>query len=284
MTRIMNKNQDRKTPCERGRNKSSMPKKPNGKSVIWTEFQINLKILQIYNKGLEYAILSDNYEICNPLVWCKDFLHDIVHSSLANRPFEIYRLKYNPSINPRPCIKQARILVANSRDSRMMKKIDSCADFIHQIENKLGIPHTKIRHCINPPSGYTKNNVFIFQGNKRWLVAPAMLSLYTLLIRVGFSHFEGQNYTITLSGLKDGQIKQYQSKDARWLKEIEPAFNKILQYGDRKIFYKNIKLNYPAHMSTDTMHNKMGIVAYSNDIIAKSTGLPVMMPYWHLNN
>jgi hypothetical protein len=78
---------------------SSNPRRINGKRVIWSNFQTNLKILQIYNKGLEYSVLSDKYETCNPLVWCKDFLHDVVHSSLAKRSFEIYRLRYDPSIN-----------------------------------------------------------------------------------------------------------------------------------------------------------------------------------------
>lgn len=263
---------------------SSKPKRVNGKRIIWSQFQTDLKILQIYNKGLEYAILSDDYETCNPLVWCKDFLHDIIHSSLINRPFEIYRLKYNPNTNPKPCLKQARIVVANSRDSRMMKKIPSCIDFINQIEDKLDIPHTIVRSCINPPIGYTKDNVFIFQGNKRWIFAPAMLSLYTLLIRVGFSHFIGKDYRSTISGLKEGLIKQYQSKDARWIKEIEPAFEKIIRLGDRRIFYRDMKLNYPAHMSTDIMHNRMGIVAFANDIRSKDAGLSVIMPYWHLIN
>jgi len=263
---------------------SSNPRRINGKRVIWSNFQTNLKILQIYNKGLEYSVLSDKYETCNPLVWCKDFLHDVVHSSLAKKSFEIYRLRYDPSINPKPCIKQTRILVANSRDIRMVKKIPSCLDFINQIEDKLNISHTIVRPCINPPVGYTKDNVFIFQGHKRWLFAPAMLSLYTLLIRVGFSHFLGKDYKSTILGLKEGLIKQYQSKDARWIKEIEPAFEKIIRIGDRKIFYRDIKLNYPAHMSTDIMHNRMGIVAFANDIRAKHAGLSVVMPYWHLIN
>ena len=267
---------------ENSRSDDSTPKRVNGKRIKWTEFNNNIKILQIYKKGMEYAILSDNFETCNPLVWCKDFLHDIVHSSLTNRPFEIYRLRYNPQSMPKPCLRECRILVANACDKKMIKKIPACLDFMHQIEDKLKIPHTKVRKCINPPLGYDANNVFIFQGHKRWIFSPTMLSLYTLLLRVGFAHRFGTPYNSTISDLKEGNIKQYQSKDAKWIYEIEPALHKIIRIGDKKIFYRDINLNYPSHMSTDIMHNRMGIVAFANDMIAKNAGQTVTMPYWHL--
>jgi len=264
------------------RKEHATPKRVNGKRVVWPIIENNVKILQIYNKGLEYAILSDNYELCHPLVWCKDFLHDVVHSSLTGKNFEIYRLKYNPSINPKACIKETRILVANARDNRMHKKIDGCLDFINQIEDRIGIPRSKVRKCLNPCLNYHENNVFIFQGNKRWIFSPPMLSLYTLLIRVGFAHKTGKDYNLTIQDLKSGNIKPYQSKDTRWITEVEPALEKIIRVGDKKIFYKDINLNYPSSMIVDTMHNRMGIIGYAHDMVAKVTGNPVIMPYWHM--
>jgi hypothetical protein len=267
---------------DNNREEPKAPKRVNGKRVVWPEITNKIKILQIYSKGLEYAILSDNYELCHPLVWCKDFLHDIIHSTLTGKNFEIYRLKYNPNVNPKACLKEARILVANSRDNKMNKKIDSCLDFIHQIEDKLKITRTKVRKCLNPSLSYNHNNVFIFQGHKRWIFSPPMLSLYTLLIRVGFAHKIGFDYKTTIQYIKDGVIKPYQSKDSRWIAEVEPALDRIIRIGDKKIFYKDMRLNYPSSMIVDTMHNRMGIVGYAQDMVAKVTNNPVVMPYWHM--
>lgn len=264
------------------RKESEAPRRVNGKRVVWPEVTNDVKILQIYSKGLEFAVLSDNYEICHPLVWCKDFLHDVVHSTLTGKEFLLYRLKYNPNINPKACIKEARLIVANARDGRMNKKIDACLDFIHQIEDKLKIPRSKVRKCLNPTLNYTQNNVFIFQGHKRWIFAPPMLSLYALLIRVGFAHKIGYDYKTTIQYIKDGIIKPYQSKDSRWVREVEPALDKIIRLGDKKIFYKDMRLNYPSSMIVDTMHNRMGIVGYAHDMVAKLTNSPVIMPYWHM--
>jgi hypothetical protein len=264
------------------RSENIPPKGVNRKNIIWPDFQKKGRFLQIYNKGLEFSILSDKYEQCHPFVWCKDFLHDVVHSSINNKPFEIYRFNYNPEINPRPCLKQTRILIANSRDSKIEKKIPACLDFINQIEDKLKIPRTKVRKCINPIPEYAKNGVYIFQGHKRWLFAPPMLSLYTLLIRVGFAHFKGQEYGTTVKGLKQGLIKPYQTKDCRWILEVEPALHKIVRFGDKQIFYRDMKLNYPASMATDVMHSRMGIVGFATDMIAKNAGQSTIMPYWHI--
>ena len=113
-------------------------------------------------------------------------------------------------------------------------------------------------------------------------MSPPMLSLYTLLVRVGFSHFAGKEFTDTIKGIKEGLIKPYQNKDCKWITEVEPALYKIFRIGDKNLFYKDINLNYPSSMSIDTIHNRMGIIGYANDMIAKNAGQPVMMPYWHM--
>jgi hypothetical protein len=50
------------------------------------------------------------------------------------------------------------------------------------------------------------------------------------------------------------------------LLEAQLALGLILNFGDRKIFSKDIKKNYPSEASIDMVHNKMGIVGYSKSI------------------
>jgi len=249
------------------------------KNIVWKPISQTQKILQLYEKGIEYALVSDKNEQCHSFVWCKDFLHDVVYSSVNNRSIDIYRFKYDPNKDPRPCLKKLKILVTNSKDKKIENKILKCLDFINQIEFFLKIKPTKALCCSNPPEGY--NKVFLFNANKRWVNAPPMLSLYTLLIRLGFSHEINDNFLTTLEKIKLGINKTNQRYDKKWLLEIQEALNQIFKFGDKKIFSKDIKKNYPSNAVIDTVHNKMGIIGYSNDVKNKLKNLPVTVPLWH---
>jgi len=251
------------------------------RKIKWKKTHLTQKILQVYSKGLEYALVSDEFEQCHDFVWCKDFLHDVVYSCINNRSFEIYKFRYDPNTSPKPCLNILRILLSNPKDKKFSSKIIDCLDFINQIEDRLTIKRTKVRKCSNPPFGYEKNGVFLFEANKRWLNAPPMLSLYSLLLRVGLSHNIGCPFYSTIEGIKLGAIKPYQKFDKRWLQETQQALDKILRIGDKKIFSKKIKENYPSNMVMDTVHNRLGIIGFAGDINLKSQGSPVAVPSWH---
>jgi len=267
MTEMLNTNPERSLP------------KIYGKSILWHPAS-SIKILQVYNKGLEFALVSDKFEQCHPFVWCKDFLHDVIFSTIHQQKFDIYRFFYNPENNPNACLKEIRLLVTNSKDSKLPKKIDACIEFMNQIEESLGMPKTKVRKCLNAPQEY-KYGVYLFQGNKRWLNAPPMISLYSFLIRIGLCHQIGTNYNTTINLIKNGFLKPYQPKDSKWLCDIEPSIYKIIRYSDKKIFYRDIKKNYPKHLLIDRIHNNLGIMSFSTDMRLKAAGQPVSFPYWH---
>lgn len=249
--------------------------------INWKPVPENAKILQIYSKGLEYALVSADYEQCHPFVWCKDFLHDVMYGTLHNKWFEIYKFKFDPTVDPAPCLDRSRLLLTNSKDKKFAEKIPAVIDFINQIEERLKIKKTFVRRCGDPPEGYQKAGIFMFEGSKRWIQSPPMLSLYTLLLRVGFCHKLGDSFITTIEGVKSGDIKPYQRKDGHWLKSSDAALQKILRVGDRRIFYKDIQLNYPSNMQIDSIHNRLGIIGFSTDILHKAIGQPVLVPYWH---
>lgn len=249
------------------------------KNIKWMPISGVQKALQVYAKGIEYALVSDKNEQCHPFVWCKDFLHDVVYASVNKRSFEVYKFKYDPKASPNPSLKKLKILVTNSKDKKLQNKVPDCLDFINQIESFLNMEFTNVKDCCNPPSGYEK--VFLFIANKRWINSPPMLSLYSLFIRIGFSHEIGDNFLTTLEKIKLNVIKPYQRYDKKWLLEIQTALDKIFKIGDKKIFSKDIKKNYPSDMVIDTVHNRMGIIGYANDIRLKSKNLPVTVPIWH---
>lgn len=251
------------------------------KNIKWIPISNSQKVLQLYAKGLEYSLVSDSNEQCHPFVFCKDFLHDVVYSALNNRPFEIYRFKYDPFKNPKPSIKKLKILVTNLKDKNLESKISNCLDFINQIENYLKIKLSVVKKCSNPPTGYEKSGIFLFIANKRWLNSPPMLSLYSLFLRIGLSHLKEESFLTTLEKIKLDVNKPYQKYDKKWLLEIQNALDKIFKFGDRKIFSRDIYKNYPPNLVIDTVHNRMGIIGFSNDIVLKSKNLPVAVPTWH---
>lgn len=237
----------------------------------------SVKIWQIYKQGIEFAFLSNEGQQCNQFVWCKDFLQDMIYATLHNKTIDIYQFKYDPNHDPQPCLKKIRLLVANANDSKFKIKIFNSLDMINQVEEKLGIKKSIVRECWLPPEKYKKSGVWLFEGSKRWLNAPPMLSLYSLLIRVGFAHKIGTNFEKTIEEVANGQLKPYQKRDATWLKHARPGIEKILRIGDRKIFFRDIKNNYPAAKKVDVIHNRLGINSFANEMQNQST----TVPYWH---
>lgn len=231
------------------------------KSIKWKPLSETQKILQVYSKGIEYSLVSDDNQQCHSFVWCKDFLHDVVYSSINQIPFEIYRFKYDPIIEPNPSIKNLKILLSDSKNKKLSVKIPNCLNFINQIESQLGMKHSIVKECSNPPSGY--HQVFLFVADKRWINAPPMLSLYSLFLRIGFSHEINDSFFITLEKIKLGTAKSYQRYDKKWLLEIQETLEKIFKIGDKSMFSRDITKNYPKGISIDNVHNKMGIIGYS---------------------
>jgi len=249
--------------------------------IQWKPLPPNSKILQIYSKGMEYALVSKDYKQCHDFIMCKDFLHDVVFSTLNNKQIGIYKFRFNPLTDPRPCLNKIRLLITNSKDKKFAQKIPGCLDFINQIENRMKIKKSIVRNCWRPQEPYQSAGVFLFEGSKRWIQAPPMLSLYSLLLRVGLSHTIGDTFEETIHKIKNGLTKTSQKYDRKWLDGIDPAFEKLFRLGDRRIFHKNIQENYPKKLIIDTVHNRLGIVGFSADILYDAIGQSVVVPHWH---
>lgn len=250
------------------------------RNIIWKSQTQKSKILQIYRKGLEYALVSDNYEQCNEFVLCKDFLQDIIFATIHNKKIQIYNFEFDPKIDFKPSLKKIRLLVTNSSDKKFRKKIFNSLNLVNKVEKQLDIPNSIVRNCNNPPEQYKDCGVFLFEGHKRWLNSPPMLSFYTLLIRIGFNHKPENSYKQTIEDTLLGNLKPYQKKDVIWLKQAQLGIEKIEKLGDKSIFFRNIKSNYPDFPIND-IHNCLGITGFSCDIQEKLKGNKVTVPGWH---
>jgi hypothetical protein len=233
------------------------------------------KISQIYSQGLEYAFVSSDYQQIHQLVWCKDFMQDAVYGYLNNKKVSIYGFVYDPKKFLPLHTDSTRLMLTNWRDKELEFKIENCLDFLHQIESCLKMKQTVVEKCLGAPKRYQKSGVWLFEGSRRWMKSPPMISLYTLFIRLGFVHDQGNSYKKTIYQVIKTEKKAYQRNDAHYLKSSMNAIKWIMEYGDRKIFFRSIKDNYPRKVSLSVIHNNCGVVSFARE------NTKPYFPHWH---
>ncbi len=232
-------------------------------------------LIQDSSDGLEYAFVTKDYRQVHQLVWCKDFLNDVIYGFLNNKRASIWGFSYDPQKHMPIDLECTRLLLTSKRDWDFRKNILKSLAFINAIEKELQMTPTKIEECYEPPRHYRRSGVFIFSGSKRWMKAPPMISLYTLLIRVGLGHDVNQPWFQTMDDIRSGFMEPYYEEDLGILLNGQAGIERILKYGDRRLFHRDIRKNYPRWVGTDTIHNDCGIVGFSSDMTAD------YCPHWH---
>ncbi len=230
-------------------------------TIEWLK-HANRSIAQIYSSGLEYALVNDKLQQCHDFVYCKDFIQDAVHGSLYGHTASIYGFSYNPKTQPPLSLDQLRVVLVNNADKNMRDKIPNVIDFLAQFCKKMKLKPSKAYEAANPPKGY-KSGAFMIVGSGMWLNAPVLVSMYSLLMRVGFVHTKGEDAMKTIDKLVSGKVKPYQSNDTYQMTSAKKGIEQILKNGYRKHFFIDTKKNYPEGCNIGTMHNSSGIVAFS---------------------
>lgn len=251
----------------------SPDKKPNEIKIKWLN-SIKSGIAQIYSSGLEYALCNKNNEQCHDFVFCKDFVQDAIHAHLHGGVASIYGFTYTPKKNPDLDLDRLRLLVVNSNDAKLGSKIPNVLNFLNQFCKKLKLKPTYAYRVSNPPSKY-KSGCWLIDASGMWNNAPVLVSMFTLLLRVGFVHPIDNPCMDTIKQLIDGKIKPYQNNDKNYVQQGLKGIEDIIKLGYRKFFYIDIEKNYPKGTNIGTMHNSTGIVAFSQGQ-SKS-----VVPYWH---
>lgn len=255
------------------------------KNIVWHPKIFSIS--QVPKEGMEYALVSANYEQIHQLIWCKDFLQDCLYSYLNKKHIEVYGFKYNPKKDFPVYLQKTRIIVANWQDQEFKSKLlNNCLPFLHQIEEKLKMKKTEIFQCSKVPPLYRKSGIWLIEGSRRWMRSPPMLSMYSLLIRIGMMHNPKNTYRKTIEGISKGKIPPYydqQSRDKGVLHRAIAGIDEIIKYGDAQIFHRNLKSNYSdeklkkqgKELCVYTIHDQGGIVAFSEGKTAK------IFPDWH---
>jgi len=223
-----------------------------------------VQISQVYSEGLEYAFVTKDWRQVSQLVFCKDFLQDTLCAHYNDKKMSIYGFSYSPKTGLPLYLEKTRILVTNWRDKTLPNRIEGSIDFLNQIEAALKMVKTKIYKVTELPSQYKKAGGWVYEGSKRWMHAPPMISLYTLLIRVSLSHTVGDKYQDTIDKICKGTLKPYQSNDSCQLREALDGLNRILSVGDRTIFAPGKIKTHFKDVGVYVMHESCGICGFSS--------------------
>ncbi len=288
--------------------------------TIPVSLNANYDTTQIYSTGVEFALAGregKKWKQATTFVYCKDFLHDAVWATLHKKPVVIYGFSYQPTDavikEPKkdssewydwnelqqsgkmgkkdPPIHMQRIALL-FRDTTSKTVADKekfhehrigCLDFLHQIEEVMGFKPTVIHQARSkgkrPPT-------WLVLGDKQWMLAPTLVSLYALMIRVGYYHNSGGSFRRTLEMVRDGElgVKAEQDdyddegkaggKDASFVSQAWKGIEVILKHGI-KVFHEDMIDNYPADVTTHVLHDSYGIVNFTNKRPEKR------MPRWY---
>ena len=230
--------------------------------VKFNEFNNDLgEISQII--AIKYSFLTEQNEQAHPLVKCRDFLHDVLYAIHGERAVGIYGFVYNTKINPLIDLNSIRLLVTYQNEKQAAewsKKAINVLNIFEETFDKKSIAEEVEDH----------KNMRVFIGSKEWLSTPALLSLYTLLIRLVAHNLETYVPEINTMGDFIKACKMFvdsgrSSNERTYMNSIHSYLEDIIKY--RKQLFKEVLKEgewyseYFKQVPTHEVHNNRGIVA-----------------------
>jgi len=201
--------------------------------------------------GMYFAFLSTKNEMCHTWIKCRDFLQDAVRNQLTGRSDEIYGFCYLPKENPKIDLRKTRLLVKGI-------KLDEVIKYSLQLVN-----HYERVAGLTPISKVVKtDDMYIFLGPGEWSQSPVLISLYTLLIRLGCRKIEFKN--------DEELIKAYEKlfnnkevnniNDIRYLNSVYKYIHIVLENRNLLMFKQKDKILFE-DTQIGSFHNNSGVVA-----------------------
>lgn len=197
------------------------------------------------------AMLGKDGKQAHVIGLCKEYVLDCVYKSVHPQSAfnSLYAIHYAPVF-----LDKVQVIVHG-----LNGWANNSLHLINLVEKTLDMPQTTLTEL---PGQY-----HVFQGNRRWLISPPMLSLYTLLIRAGRSCDGGDLDTATQAYYNCKGM----NTDVGYMKQARPGLEHILTYGDRFVFGNNMAANWT---SCGDIHGR-GIINFS------SGGLYDLQPRWY---
>lgn len=234
-----------------------------------TLFEKDTNLSEIYQKsGLEFAFVSspkNGMKQCHTMVKCRDFLHDAVRCTIHGNNCSIYGFKYDAKVNPPVDMKKFRMLVVdrnkNADKKDFSERMGYSLKLLNYYEEIAGVDKTRIEL-----SDIDKRTYCYFEGPKMWMMAPFLVSMSSLLIRLGDKKIKFDKRR-KLSKAFEKLIKEGDNNenDIKYLKACHDKMENIAKN------HKKLCSSFDPYSDKHTInnfHNTSGIVSLCNEKIA----------------
>jgi hypothetical protein len=208
---------------------------------------------------------------CHPWAKCRDFLPDAVRATIINKTFSIYGFSFNPNDNPALDLDTMRMLVYKS-DLKSADKVefeDKMFFGINLLNHYEKIMKINLSVLYRTEKDYNNKPVYLFIGNGEWMRSPFLISLYTLLIRLGDKKIVFKDnqelmdkYKILITKHESGKIYD---NDIGYLKSMWDVLHIMLE--NRETLTHSHKSMDPLFkdplIDNSSFHNRTGIKSLS---------------------
>jgi len=207
--------------------------------------------------GMLFAFLSVKNEMCHTWIKCRDFLQDAIRNQLTGRADAIYGFKYNPKEDPKIDLRKTRLLIKGV-------KLDETIEYSLQLANHYeNIAGFKLRSKITKV-----DDMYIFLGPGEWSQSSVLISLYTLLIRLGCKKIEFKNEKdLTKAYETLFKDQQNSTNDVRYLKSIYKHIHTVLENQSAIMFEQKDKILF-GDAAIGSFHHNSGIVSLCTGKVA----------------
>ncbi len=235
-------------------------------------------LIEIYQSvDIKFAFISsksNGYKQCNDLTKCRDFLPDIIKAHLNKNSVSIWGMEYKYGKYPKIDTTTTRLAVyddtVHKYPNKFQKDLEFSISLINQFEKSMGLNSlSTVEKALN-----TDKQLWVFTGPNFWMKAPYLISLYTMLIRLGAKrkYLIEHGYDTTI--INDESVvnmfkwlilnyKPQKDNDIEYLNKITNKLFIIVSNTKRLFFSRRVWYNKyrDVNITTKNFHNNTGIVS-----------------------
>jgi len=238
------------------------------KKVKWFSGETPAEIYQSFNMKFAFAnVVDGNIVQCHQWVKCRDFLHDVIRTMLTGKRSNVWSFIFDKTVNPPIAMDKLMLLVSKKSikdDKRFSNVLTKALKLINCCEDLRGI-NRSVFEKVQPDDQAGYKHVWLFTGNAFWLKAPHLISLYTLLLRLGNKDVQLEtNKTITelLQDINERE-ENTDDNDLKYLKDVWDKVEILINKHDDLTTVKNDGFSslYYDDTPIKAFHDGSGIVS-----------------------
>lgn len=222
---------------------------------------------EIYQQvGMTFAFVSkesSKYTLAHQWVKCRDFLNDVIRYEITGNRISIYGFSFGKD-NPRVSTEKIYIAVSMDNVDKSLFKdyIKSSIKLLRHFEREAGVSLSRSK--LATVSGSKKSNVVVICSNKMWLESPVLLSIYTLLIRLGVrKDINTYDKESLLSSL--AQVNPNGDNDSKYLSKIHTKLHYIITNAAKLFSSPDRDFYRRKDIDLHSFHNYCGVVSVCDD-------------------